>query len=289
MINKRQFAFLLSFFSLILPLVTFAGLQPLFAQTDPGSKGTLVISSIPWQNEEILRATYAPLMALLSEKLDVETRLIIPENYEKVGESLLHKGADIAILGGNTYVSLKDEYPQIHYLATCKQPTAFYRSLIIAGKGSGISSLADLKGKAFGFTDHESTSGYILPKIMLEEAGFNADTFFSNIYFLNKHDKVYDAVAKGAVSGGGVSSTAYEKAVERNGDVYIILKESDPIPRNAVVGAPHLSQSQLDAIKEVLENAENDPAFSSSDSILKGFLIREDSFYDTVRKIKRQQ
>lgn len=249
---------------------------------------TLVVSSIPWQNEETLRSTYAPLLMLLEEKLNVETKLVIPEDYQSVGASLLHEGADIGILGGNAYVTLKDRYPQIHYLATCKQPTAFYRSLIITKSDSGIDSLADLEGAAFGFTDRQSTSGYIFPKILLADAGCNSEQFFSSIYFLNKHDKVYDAVAKGSIAGGAVSSTAYKKAVERNGDVYTILVESAPIPRNAVVGAPHLTQKELSVIRTILENAEYETVFSDSNSILKGFLIREDSFYDTVRKIKRQ-
>lgn len=246
---------------------------------------SFTISSIPWQNEAYLRSTYDPLLALLSRELGRTTKLVIPENYEKVGESLLHYGADIGILGGNAYVTLKDKFPEIHYIATCKQPTAYYQSLIITRKDSGISSLADLSGKSFGFTDIQSTSGYIYPKMMIEEEGYDVDSLFKKTYFLNKHDKIYDAVAKGSITSGGVSSTAFAKGVERNGDVYQVIKRSAPIPRNAIVGAPHLTEVELEKIREILSTAEHDSLFYENSSILKGFLIKNDAFYDSIRKI----
>ncbi len=251
------------------------------------SKETLVIASIPWQNVNTLQQTYAPLIELLQRKLDKNVTLVIPNNYKEVGERLHQKAADIGIFGGNGYVEAKDRYPELIYLATCKQPTAFYNSLIIVRKDRGIQTLKDLHKKSFGFTDIQSTSGYIYPRMMLQEAGFSPNTFFSRTYFLNKHDKVYDAVAKGAIDGGGVSITMLDQAIQRNGDVFQILQTSAPIPRNAVVAGPHLAPQELGAIRMVLQQAENDKTFSESRSILKGFLLKDDSFYDIVRKARK--
>ncbi len=249
----------------------------------------LVIVSIPWQTKEQLNTMYAPLLDLLKRSLQKEVRLIIAEQYQEAGDYLYHHTADIGILGAASYVEAKEKYPEITYLATCKQPTAFYNSLIIAHKSSGIHTLSDLVGKSFAYTEKDSTSGYIYPRMMLQDAGLDPDAIFSATYFLNKHDKIYTAVAKQAVDAGGVSITPRQKAIEEHGNVYNIISTSAPIPRNAVVAGPRLSGKELSDIRAILEQAENDPKFAADEGILKGFLIKDDHFYDIIRKARKLQ
>ena len=207
------------------------------ARTETKGK-ELVIVSIPWQKKERLATMYQPFMEYLGRSLNRRVRLVIVDQYKEAGEYLHHRTADLGILGGNIYVEARETYPELVYLATCKQPDAFYHSLIIVHQSSEIRSASDLAGKSFAYTSQESTSGYVYPRLMLQEAGIDPDTFFSTTFFLNKHDKVYNAVAQKSVDAGAVSITPWQKAVETNGEVFRIILKSDPIPRNAVVAGP---------------------------------------------------
>ncbi len=252
-----------------------------------GATKPLVLVSVPWRDTAILNQIYAPMIKLLETQLNRQVHLYVSKDYKELAQRLTTGAADLGIFGGNSYVEAKLDHPQIRYLATCKQPTAFYNSLIIVRKDSSIKGISDLAGKSFAFTDKSSTSGYLYPLLMLTAAKINPETDFSITYFLEKHDKVYEAVAKGIIDAGGVSKTALKKSIATHGDVFQILSTSDPIPRNPVVAAPHLSQKTIEKITKILSLAQSSPIFKHSDSILRGFDIRTDRFYDIVRDARK--
>jgi phosphonate transport system substrate-binding protein len=78
----------------------------------------------------------------------------------------------------------------------------FYRGQFIANKDSGIQSFADLKGKTFCFVDPNSTSGYIIPRIVLKANGIDPDTDFAATQNAGGHDKVAVAVYNGDCDAG---------------------------------------------------------------------------------------
>lgn len=249
----------------------------------------LILASIPYRHETALQEQLQPLAALLSRKLGRAVDVEIAESYQEIGERLHHRVADIGILGPKSYVEAKEKYPDIIYLATNKNPDAYYNSLVITLKNSALESLADIRGKSFAYTETGSTSGYLYPRHLLKNAGFDPDRMFSTTYFLNTHDKVYDAVAKGSVHAGAASSASLNEAIEKNGDVYQILATSAPIPRNAVVAGAHLSPDLVKKIREILRAAETDSLFSADNSASKGFLLMDDAFYDIIRQEREMQ
>src|ERR1051325_6733304 len=82
------------------------------------------------------------------------------------------------------------------------QPQPFYRGQFIANVNSGIKSFADLKGKSFCFVDPNSTSGYVVPRIILAANGINPDTDFSATQNAGSHNNVAIAVYKGDCDAG---------------------------------------------------------------------------------------
>jgi phosphonate transport system substrate-binding protein len=58
----------------------------------------------------------------------------------------------------------------------------FYFSSIITKKGSGIETLADLKGKSFAFVDPASTSGHLMPKTRIIKEGIDPDKDMKPIF-----------------------------------------------------------------------------------------------------------
>jgi len=82
------------------------------------------------------------------------------------------------------------------------QPQPFYKGQFIANTASGIKSFADLKGKTFCFVDPNSTSGYIVPRIILKANGIDPDTDFKATQNAGSHNNVAIAVYKGDCDAG---------------------------------------------------------------------------------------
>ena len=78
----------------------------------------------------------------------------------------------------------------------------FYKGQFIANVASGIKSFADLKGKTFCFVDPNSTSGYIIPRIILKANGIDPDKDFKAVQNAGSHDNVAIAVYKGDCDAG---------------------------------------------------------------------------------------
>lgn len=78
----------------------------------------------------------------------------------------------------------------------------FYQGQFIANKKSNIKTLADLKGKTFCFVDPNSTSGYIIPQIVMKANGINPDKDFKATQNAGSHDNVAIAVYKGDCDAG---------------------------------------------------------------------------------------
>jgi phosphonate transport system substrate-binding protein len=78
----------------------------------------------------------------------------------------------------------------------------FYKGQFIANKASGITSFADLKGKTFCFVDPNSTSGYIVPRIILKANGIDPDVDFKATQNAGSHPNVAIAVYKGDCDAG---------------------------------------------------------------------------------------
>ncbi len=81
-------------------------------------------------------------------------------------------------------------------------PQPFYKGQFIASVASGIKSFADLKGKTFCFVDPNSTSGYIVPRIILAANGINPDSDFKATQNAGSHPNVAIAVYKGDCDAG---------------------------------------------------------------------------------------
>jgi phosphonate transport system substrate-binding protein len=78
----------------------------------------------------------------------------------------------------------------------------FYKGQFIANNASGIKSFADLKGKTFCFVDPNSTSGYIIPRIVLKAKGIDPDKDFKSTTNAGSHNNVAIAVYKGDCDAG---------------------------------------------------------------------------------------
>lgn len=259
----------------------------LFLLLELGAKDIINLATVPWRSEGELINMYQPLIKLIEKSTKKKVNFLVTKDYSELSKRIKAKSVDIAIFGANSYIDAKEDNPHLIYLATSMQPNDHYNSLIIARKDSNLKKLEDLKGKNFAFTDRGSTSGYVYPNLMLNEAGIEPKKYFKTVSMLKKHYRVYDSVANGSIDAGGCSSTIYNEAIKKNGDIYTIVKRSAPIPQDPIVASGDLDKELIKTLQKSFKKANKSGLFKKYNTHLKGLSVKSDSYYDIVRKAKK--
>jgi len=115
----------------------------------------------------------------------------------------------------------------------------FYKGQFITTATSGIKTYADLKGKTFCFVDPLSTSGYIVPRIILKANGVDPDADFKATVNAGSHQNVAAAVYKGDCDAGVtyinvLTDATLNKTYPDIQTKLVVFADSDRIPNDGV-------------------------------------------------------
>ncbi len=121
-------------------------------------------------------------------------------------EAIANDRVDIAYLGGFTFVQASRR-AGVRPLVQRERDQNFH-SVFITQPGSGINSLADLKGHSFAFGDVNSTSGHLMPAYYMRESAINPGALAKTLY-TGGHDATALAVANAKVDAGAMDELVY--------------------------------------------------------------------------------
>ncbi|HEY4687916.1 MAG TPA: phosphate/phosphite/phosphonate ABC transporter substrate-binding protein [Anaerolineae bacterium] len=170
----------------------------------------------------------------------------------------------------------------------------FYQSQFIANKASGVTSIADLKGKTFCFGDPNSTSSNIMPRIVLKANGIDPDKDFKATQSVGSHDNVAIAVYKGDCDAGAtfVDVRTDSAPIKENYpdildkvDVFFL---TDNIPNDGMQFIKDVDESIKDAtVTGLLFIAEDTGGKAMLRNLYsyRGFAEIEPTFYDEFRAL----
>jgi len=180
-----------------------------------------------------------PFRRYLADALDRPVQTIIPASYEATLDALRTAQADAAMVGD--YVSRHAEatggIEQLVAPVSADHEAQTYRSAFVAPAESGIRDLAGLRGCRLGLVDGQSTSGFLVPRAMLREAGLDPDQDVT-IRLYDSHRAVVEAVIGGEVDAGAAHEIRVRSATvagNAGGPRLRILAESRPIPAGPLV------------------------------------------------------
>ena len=91
---------------------------------------------------------------------------------------------------------------------------AKFTSRFIVPVGSTAKTLADLKGKTFAFGSPSSTSGSLMPRYYLLQAGIDPERDFKSVAFSGAHDATVAFVASGRAEAGVLNASVLDKLIE---------------------------------------------------------------------------
>jgi phosphonate transport system substrate-binding protein len=184
------------------------------ASAPAASQGTLKVSAIPDEAPTELQRKFAPLGRYLEERTGMTVQFIPVSDYAAVVQALATGRIDMAWLGGFTYVQAKDATRGAVVPLVQRQEDEQFTSRFIT-TNPAIRSLADLKGKTFAFGSPASTSGHLMPRYFLLQAGIEPDRDFRNIAYSGAHDATAAFVESGKADAGVLNASVWDKLVEQ--------------------------------------------------------------------------
>lgn len=288
------FSILRSPFSVLLFLLA-SGLSVAWSAPDP-----LNIGLSGMEIQERMDERYGPLQDYLQRELGRPVEIKYWPRYEDLVAAMVGRQIQMMYGFATPFVLARERGAARALVKRRWRHGTSYRGLIIARRGCGIRSLADLRGKRFAFVDPLSTGSYELPRLELARAGIlHLDEFFGRVVFVHNHDAAVEAVLSGEVDAAAVASLYYERFWPQVADldrVLVRLSESPPVELGPLSFDPRQLDPQGPLVQRLrqaflrIRSDSPDPQLRALAAALgvEGFVPARDSDYDAVLRIQRQ-
>jgi phosphonate transport system substrate-binding protein len=181
---------------------------------DKKTEEVLKIGAIPDQNAAFLQTGMEAVAKELSEATGMKVEFVPSVDYAALVTGFQRGEIHLAWFGGLTSVQARNLVPDAESIVQ-RPRDAEFKSVFITQEGSGINTLADLKGKSFTFGSESSTSGHLMPRYFLSEEGIDANTDFNGKpNFSGSHDTTYKLIESGSFQAGALNISVWEAAVK---------------------------------------------------------------------------
>ncbi len=178
------------------------------------AQGVLRVSAIPDEAPTELQRKFKPLGDYLKQETGMDVQFIPVTDYAAVVEGLATNKLDLAWLGGFTYVQARLRTQGGVVPIVQRAEDAKFTSRFIVPATSSAKTLADLKGKTFAFGAPSSTSGSLMPRYYLLQAGIDPERDFKSVAFSGAHDATVAFVAAGRAEAGVLNASVMDKLLE---------------------------------------------------------------------------
>lgn len=253
------------------------------------AENPLVMSFVPSGDTQEIIAGGEAIEKMLEEKTGLQIESNVATSYAAVVEAMCAGNAHIGWLNTFGYLLAHEKCGVEPILATVRFGQPYYTGQIIVRADAGIKSFEDLKGKTMCWVDPLSTSGYIIPRVVLKANGVDPDKDFAKTVEAGSHNNVVIAVYNGECDAGATYVDARNAVQDEYPDVkekVHVLAESPPIPNDNVSVSPNvpdeLRQKIQQALLEIAATDEGKEALQTVYSI-EGLEPIDDSFYDAFR------
>ena len=292
-------------------LATSALVAPAFAGGHGAAITGFNICILGGENAQDRLTSNECMRAYTEETLGVPTQIFTPADYDGCIQGMLGGTIDLVWFGASAYAKMyltDAEAGEPILVKTNLDGSYAYHSVGFARKDSGITSLADMKGKKFGFGDPNSTSGFLIPKIEIPQAtgaSMESGDYFGEVVFTGGHEQTIVAVKNGDVDAGvtwadglgnwedGYNSGALRKASDSGiidmNDIVEIWK-SKPIPEGPITIRKALPQDVKDKVTALIASMhEKDPqcAYNIAAGETAGFRPIGHDAYETIVAVRK--
>ncbi|WP_425447434.1 putative selenate ABC transporter substrate-binding protein [Dethiothermospora halolimnae] len=174
------------------------------------------IGAIPDQNVSKLNRRFDELAKYIGEKSGLNVEYVPTVDYSALVTAFERGEIDLAWFGGLTGVQARNLVSDSEAIAQRPRDEKFH-SVFIVQKDLDINNLEDIKGLTFTFGSESSTSGHLMPRYFLTEAGVNLEEDLDGKpNYSGSHDKTWKLVESGAFQTGALNEAVWEAAVKND-------------------------------------------------------------------------
>ena len=198
---------------------------------------TLRVGGIPDQDAQRLARRYEIFADYLSKELDVTVEYVPSVSYSAVVTAFSQNDVQLAFFGALTGVQARMQNPGARAIVQRAHDAEFHSKYVVRGgdEFADLNSLDDLVGKTgdltITFGSESSTSGHLMPRYFLGEAGIDvANGFRTPPGFSGSHDKTWQLVAAGSYDVGALAEDVWARAVTEGNADPAEVRELDTTP-----------------------------------------------------------
>jgi phosphonate transport system substrate-binding protein len=221
-------------FGLVFGLACLAPLAPAMAADICPAGGTIRFGVEPYDSNAILTPIYQKICDLISKAVGCPVEIDIATSYNAEIEAMRAGKLEIGQFGPLGYV-LAHQVADAQAVATVADANgkpSTYTASVVTWPGSGITSLKQVAGKTFIYSDPASTSGHLFPAYALKTVGIDPDKGVQPVY-AGSHTASFEALLNHKGQAGELNSQTIQAAeVQGQWDPkdFITLWQSKPIP-----------------------------------------------------------
>jgi phosphonate transport system substrate-binding protein len=249
----------------------------------------IVMSFVPSGDTQEILVSGDQIAEMISERTGLTIVANVGTDFAAVREAMGAEQAHIGWLNTFNYVLANEKYGVDVAMVTSRFGSTTYNGQINVNADAGIETLDDLKGTIMCWVDPNSTSGYIIPRIMLAANGIDPDNDFAETIEAGSHNNVIIQVYNGECDAGASYVDARSAVEEEFPDVnekVLVLATTTDIPNDSVsfiADFPaEMRQQIVDALLDIASTPEGQEALNNLYSI-EGLEEADDSFYDPFR------
>ena len=235
-----------------------------------------------------LTGRFTPLADYLAAELKRPVHIRVQTSYQSHLDFVGQDQADIAYMGPASYVLLRMKYGDKPLLARQEEGGAsLFHGVIVVRRDSPLTSLADLRGKSFAFSDPNSTMGNVVPRAMLAQAGVPVSRL-GRYDFLRSQPNVALAVLGGYFDAGAMRDEFFAE-YETQG--LRVLATSPAMPEHLFLARSTLPGPLIERLRKLLYAIGSSPRkkeiLTSIKNTVTGLVPAEPRDYDSLEKLVR--
>ena len=252
-------------------------------------KNPIVMSFVPSGDTQEIIASGDQITQMITDKTGLVVQANVGTDFAAVREAMGAGKAHIGWLNTFNYVLANEKYGTDVGLVTERYGSTSYKGQLNVRADSGITTLQDLKGKVMCWVDPNSTSGYIIPRIMLAANGIDPDNDFSKTVEAGSHNNAITAVYNGDCDVGASYDDARDSVEDDLPDVkevVVVLATTTDIPNDSVSFVKDFdAEMRTQIVNALLEYAATDEGKEALNNLynIGGLQAADDTFYDGFR------
>ena len=253
----------------------------------------IIFAAVPSGESERVLSGFEDMADMLYDSTGLVIKPFVATSYASVIEAMCQKEpqAHMSALATFSYVLAHEKGCADVALVSTRYDSASYNGQFVVMADSNFETLEDLKGTSWCVPEVLSTSGYIIPSIMLAGAGVNVDTDMKEIVEAGSHEAGLAGLYKGECDFATSYVDARTRIEEDYPDIMDVTKviaiEPD-IPNDGiqfVTGFPEDVKEKL--VAGILALFDTEEGLAAMDAAYQwgGAIEKDDTFYDSFRQI----